>query len=113
MVAAELTPAPDGLALESIADEFADMVGFWDHIRATQPGLPHLEEAAALAGAFADVAAGDTVVHTDLRDDNFLIGADGTRVDVRLELAGRWAPTGSTPCSCWSGRAATGSTSTR
>ena len=54
------------------------MVGFWDHIRATQPGLPHLEEAAALAGAFADVATGDTVVHTDLRDDNFLIGADGT-----------------------------------
>ena len=78
VIAAELTPAPDGLALDTIADEFADMVGFWDHIRATQPGLPHLEEAAALAGAFADVAAGDTVVHTDLRDDNFLIGADGT-----------------------------------
>jgi hypothetical protein len=77
VVAAELTPAPDGLTLETIADEFAEMVGFWDHIRTTRPDLPHLEEAAALAGAFADVAAGDTVVHTDLRDDNFLIGADG------------------------------------
>ncbi|MGH3335372.1 MAG: hypothetical protein ACRDOZ_06090, partial [Nocardioides sp.] len=74
VVAGELTPAPASLALDTIADEFADMIGFWDHIRATQPGLPHLEEAAALAGAFADVATGDTVVHTDLRDDNFLIG---------------------------------------
>ena len=66
-----------GWALDTIADEFADMAGFWDHVRATQPGLPHLEEAAALAGRFAEVAAGDTVVHTDVRDDNFLIGADG------------------------------------
>jgi hypothetical protein len=78
VVAAELTPPPGGLALDTIADEFGAMVGFWDYIRVTQPGLPHLEEAAALAGAFADVAGGDTVVHTDLRDDNFLIGVDGT-----------------------------------
>ncbi len=77
VVAAELTPPPEALTLDTFADEFADLVGFWDHVRATQPDLPHLEEAAALAGAFAEVTGGDTVVHTDLRDDNFILGSDG------------------------------------
>jgi len=77
-VAGILTPAPVGLDLDTFAVEFADLVGYWDHVRTTQPGLPHLEEAAALASGFVEVTAGDTVVHTDLRDDNFLIGADRT-----------------------------------
>ena len=77
VVAAELTPPPEALTLDTFADEFADLVGFWDHVRTTQSDLPHLEEAAALAGAFAEVTGGDTVVHTDLRDDNFILGSDG------------------------------------
>ena len=76
-IAAELTPPPEGLDLDSFEDEMAALVGFWDHVRATQPDLPHLDEAAALASSFAAITAGNTVVHTDLRDDNFLIGADG------------------------------------
>ena len=76
-MAADLTPPPEGLELDTFADEMGALVGFWDHVRATQPDLPHLEEAAALAAGFAAVTAGDTVVHTDLRDDNFLIDRDG------------------------------------
>lgn len=76
-VAAELTPPPAGLELDTFADEFASFVTSWDHVRTTQPALPHLEEAAALAAGYAEVTAGDTVVHTDLRDDNFLIDGDG------------------------------------
>jgi len=72
-----LTPPPAGLELDSFAKEYAELVGFWDHIRATRPDLPHLEEAAELAGRFAEVTAGDTVVHTDIRDDNLMIDADG------------------------------------
>ena len=73
-----LTPPPDGLELDTFADEYADLVGAWDHIRATRPELPHLEEAAELAGRFAEVTAGDTLVHTDIRDDNLMLDADGT-----------------------------------
>lgn len=74
-VARVLTPSP--LALESFADEFADWPAYWEHVRATRPDLPHLEEAAALAAGFAEAAAGETLSHTDVRDDNVLIDADG------------------------------------
>jgi aminoglycoside phosphotransferase (APT) family kinase protein len=73
-----LTPAPDGVDLDLVAVEFADFPGCWDHVRATRPDLPHLEDAAALADRFADVTAGSTLVHTDVRDDNILIRPDGT-----------------------------------
>ena len=77
LVAAELTPPPAGLALDTFADEFGEVVGHWDHVRTTQPGLPHLEEAAALAAGFAEVVTGDTLVHTDVRDDNFIVDGSG------------------------------------
>jgi aminoglycoside phosphotransferase (APT) family kinase protein len=73
-----LTPAPGGLDLDHFSTEFADFPGYWDHVRATRPDLPHLEEAAALAARFADVTAGGTLVHTDVRDDNILLRPDGT-----------------------------------
>ncbi len=59
----------------------------------TGPDLPglaeHLDEAAALAARFAEVAAGSTVVHTDIRDDNLLLTRRRPGAAVRLELAGR------------------------
>jgi aminoglycoside phosphotransferase (APT) family kinase protein len=70
-----LTPSP--LRLRTFADDAADLVGCWDHVRTTAPGWPHLEEAAGLAARFATGTAGTTVVHTDARDDNFLLGTDG------------------------------------
>ena len=58
-------------------EEFAEWPAFWDHLRTSRPDLPHLEEAAALAGRFVDVMTGETLVHTDVRDDNILITTDG------------------------------------
>ena len=47
---------------------------------ATRADLPHLADAAALAAGFAEAVGGETVVHTDVRDDNTLIRPDGTAV---------------------------------
>lgn len=76
-VADRLTPAPEDLTLDPAAAEFAPFLSHWDHVRATQPDLPHLAEAIALAERYAGVMTGDTVVHTDVRDDNVLLDADG------------------------------------
>ena len=80
-VAAEvLTPAPDGLDLDRFADEFAALPGLWEQVRTTYPGLAHADEAAALAARFAEVTDGETLVHTDVRDDNILITPGGGAV---------------------------------
>ena len=76
-IADRLTPAPEDLALEPAAAEFAPFLAHWDHVRTTQPDLPHLAEAISLAERYADVMVGDTGVHTDVRDDNVLLDADG------------------------------------
>jgi hypothetical protein len=75
VVAARLTPPPEALGVDTFAEEFADFPGYWDHVAATRPHLPHLEEAAALASRYAEVCAGETLVHTDVRDDNVLLDA--------------------------------------
>lgn len=75
-VALRLTPAPADLGLEAVADEFAWMLGGWEHVRATRPDLPHLADAAALA-ARLDVTGGDTLVHMDVRDDNLILDRTG------------------------------------
>lgn len=75
LLAQTLTPPP--LAARTFAEDFADMVDCWDHVRATAPGWPHLEEAAALAADLDRATAGNTLVHTDARDDNFLLPASG------------------------------------
>ena len=67
-----LTPAP-GLGLDSIADEFAGFPAYWDDLG----DVSHAEEAAALAARYREVTAGDTLVHTDVRDDNLLVTDDG------------------------------------
>jgi hypothetical protein len=77
VLADALTPAPKTMRLDTFADDFADMVPCWDHVRKVSPEWPHLEDAAALAGRFQAATAGDTLVHTDARDDNFLLSADG------------------------------------
>ena len=77
VIAAELTPPPPGLALDSFATEFARFPAYWDHVAAHRPELPHLAEAAALAARFDAVTAGDTVVHADVRDDNVVLDLEG------------------------------------
>jgi len=75
-VADRLTPVPDGLALDPVAVEMGDWPGFWDDLRAGDD-LPHADEAAGLAASFAEVVGGETLVHTDVRDDNVLLATDG------------------------------------
>jgi len=74
-----LTPAP--MDLDPMAVEFAGWPAYWEQVRANPPDLPHLatrlEEAATLAAGFAEAAAGETLVHTDVRDDNVLIDPTG------------------------------------
>ncbi|PUA80393.1 hypothetical protein [Nocardioides currus] len=77
VVADALTPPPTGLDLDTAEDDFRPLVAMWDRVRSTDPDLPHLEEAAALAGAALDVVGGETLVHTDVRDDNLLLDAEG------------------------------------
>lgn len=80
VVADRLTPAPDNLELAPFADEFEPFRTGWDHVREQHPQWPHLEEAAALAERMEEVTAGETLVHTDGRDDNFLLGPEGGAV---------------------------------
>jgi aminoglycoside phosphotransferase (APT) family kinase protein len=75
-VADHLTPVPEGLELAPVAEELGDWPAFWDHVRATRD-LPHADEAAALAASFAEVVGGETLVHTDVRDDNVLLTPEG------------------------------------
>jgi hypothetical protein len=72
-----LTPPPAELGLPPASEELAAWPAFWDRLRTSRPDLPHLEDAAALAGRFVEVMAGETVVHTDVRDDNILLTEDG------------------------------------
>ena len=77
-LAASLTPPPDALRLSSAEEEFADWPAYWDAVRQAPPGPPEqVEEAAALAARFREVIGGDTLVHTDIRDDNLLLAEDG------------------------------------
>jgi hypothetical protein len=75
-VAQVLTPVPPGLDLDTFAEEFGTWPAHWDHVHATRD-LPHADEAAALAAGFAGVVGGETLVHTDVRDDNVLLTTDG------------------------------------
>jgi hypothetical protein len=84
-MARTLTPAPAELELDDFTAEMAGWPAYWGRLRADPPawleGLDgfaaHAEAAASLAAGFADVCGGDTVVHTDVRDDNLLLASDG------------------------------------
>ncbi|QBR91654.1 phosphotransferase [Nocardioides euryhalodurans] len=76
-VAAALTPVPEALALDGFADELAGFPAYWERLHTLPGGLARVEEAAALAARFGEVTAGQTVVHSDLRDDNVLLDPDG------------------------------------
>jgi len=76
-----LSPPPSELVLDDAADDFAPLLDGWQGIHETRndldPGPGHLAETEALARRFAEVVAGDTLVHTDIRSDNVLIDAEG------------------------------------
>jgi hypothetical protein len=67
---------PPGLELDTFADDFGPCLESWDHVRRVTPDLPHLDEAAVLAADLREATIGRTLVHTDARDDNFLLAGD-------------------------------------
>jgi hypothetical protein len=75
VLARTLTPPPT--RLRTFAQDFATMPRGWDHVRTHLPEWPHREEAARLAAGYAAATAGDTLVHTDARDDNFVLEPSG------------------------------------
>ncbi len=81
VVASALTPPPEHLVDTDAAEELAPFLAHWEVLRADVPDVPllaeHLDEAVELASGYAAVVAGNTVVHTDLRDDNVLLDPDG------------------------------------
>jgi hypothetical protein len=76
-----LTPPPDGLTADNFATEFAAWPAYWEKVRTAGPDLPEFaeraDEAAGLAARFREVTGGSTLVHTDIRDDNLMLAADG------------------------------------
>ena len=66
-----LTPAPAGI--ETAAEAFGDWPALWDRL-----DDPHAADCRALAARFEPVVTGDTLVHCDIRDDNLLLGSDGS-----------------------------------
>jgi aminoglycoside phosphotransferase (APT) family kinase protein len=72
-IAALLTPAPAGL--DRAVDEFAGWPAYWDTI-----DHPRAADCRALASRYAEVVDGETLVHTDIRDDNLLVRPDGSVV---------------------------------
>ena len=77
-LSAGLTPPPAGLQLRPIEEEFATWPQYWDAVRQAPPGPADLvAEAAGLAARYREVVGGDTLVHTDIRDDNLLLAEDG------------------------------------
>lgn len=72
-VARILTPAP--LEVETAVEAFADWPALWDRV-----AIPRATELRALAEQYADVVAGDTLVHCDIRDDNLILRPDGSVV---------------------------------
>lgn len=76
VVADVLTPAPVAMALDRIEDELGGWPALWQQGRAVTD-RPHADEAAELAAAFSGAVGGDTLVHTDVRDDNLLLASDG------------------------------------
>jgi aminoglycoside phosphotransferase (APT) family kinase protein len=85
-----LTPAPVASTAPAIADSLAAAFSGWRTLAQT-PGRndhrldpwsrAHLDELAALEATWATHAAGDTLLHTDIRADNLLL-TGGNRVIV-------------------------------
>jgi len=92
LVAGGLTPVPPGMELATFAEEFAEWPSYWERLALAGPPLPHLADAAELAAGFAEITSGDTVVHTDVRDDNLLLRPDGTAVLCDWNWLVRGAP---------------------
>jgi aminoglycoside phosphotransferase (APT) family kinase protein len=78
----DLTPCPLADARQVDEDWRDEFSGWRDAVACGAPAgldewcVRHLDELAALEAQWVDAAAGDTLLHLDLRADNMLVGAD-------------------------------------
>ena len=77
VVADRLNPVPPGWSLNPVTKDIPALVTGWDHMRTHHPEWPHLDDAAALVASYDSFPGNDAFVHTDARDDNFLLTPDG------------------------------------
>ena len=95
-LAESLTPAPLD-DLRTATDLLTEDFGAWRRIAADPPAdldpwtTRHLTDLCALADRGLEALDGDTLVHTDIRADNLLVGADGTVTVVDWPWACRGA----------------------
>lgn len=73
-----LTPPP--MELSAFIDDVADWPALWERIPSVMPDFPFSAQAHGLAVGFAECCGGETLVHTDIRDDNILLTADGNAI---------------------------------
>ncbi len=86
-LAAALTPAPSGLPKLDTTADLDEAFSFWRRLAAEDPTADaqlvrplwfgHLEDLAELESDWAALAAGDTAVHFDMREDNLLLTDNG------------------------------------
>lgn len=66
------------LGLKPLTVELPGLVSGWDHVARTDPTWPHLDDVRALVARHAQAPVADSFVHSDARDDNFLLAPDGS-----------------------------------
>ena len=76
--AAVTGPALPALGLKPLTQELPGLVTGWEHVARTDPAWPYLADVQALVAEHALDPVADAFVHSDARDDNFLLTADGT-----------------------------------
>jgi len=76
IAAIDLDPAP--LDLQPLHVELPTFLTGWDTVDYAGVDWPHVGELKDLAHAYADLPGLDAFVHTDVRDDNFVVRPDGT-----------------------------------
>jgi aminoglycoside phosphotransferase (APT) family kinase protein len=75
---AEVAPDPAPLDLQPLHVELPTFVTGWDTVDYAGVDWPHADELRDLAHAYADLPHLDAFVHTDARDDNFVVRPDGS-----------------------------------
>ena len=73
-----LTPPPTGWAWGMLADVIFDEPPDWASLSDRPGWREHLDELVRLADQRTELLAGNTLNHSDLRDDNLIIADDGT-----------------------------------
>lgn len=75
-MARAMDPVPASLGLVPLVEDIPELVTSWSALAASGAERPHLEDVDGLARSFAELPD-RAFCHSDLRDDNVLLGADG------------------------------------